>query len=112
MPIELATLRIRVSIAVPSVRRWLGRDRNATVESGTNTSPSPNPCAMLTTMMVGTLVWSVQPVMKNSESDISASPLMINVRASIYFMKRPTSIIATNVPQPRVASSNPAVMMG
>ena len=48
MPIELATLRIRVSIEVPSVRRWLGRVRNATVLSGTNTSPNPNPCTMLT----------------------------------------------------------------
>ena len=37
---------------------------------------------------------------------------MISVRASIYFIIRPTSIMATKVPQPRVASSRPAVMIG
>ena len=37
---------------------------------------------------------------------------MISVRASIWRMMRPTSIIATNVPQPRLASRSPAVMMG
>ena len=56
MPIELATLRIRVSIEVPSVRRWLGSVRNATVLSGTNTRPKPKPCAMLTTTISGTPV--------------------------------------------------------
>ncbi len=63
MPIELATLRIRVSIEVPSVRRWLGSVRNATVLSGTNTSPKPKPCTMLMVTISGTPVWSVQPVM-------------------------------------------------
>ena len=43
MPIELATLRNSVSIEVPSVRRWSGSVRNATVDSGTNTSPKPKP---------------------------------------------------------------------
>ena len=63
MPIELATLRIRVSIEVPSVRRWLGSVRNATVDSGTNTRPKPKPWMMLTTTISVTPVWSVQPVM-------------------------------------------------
>ena len=53
---ELATLRIKVSIAVPSVRSSLGRVRNETVLSGTNTSPRPKPCAMLMTTMVETPV--------------------------------------------------------
>ena len=37
---------------------------------------------------------------------------MISVRASIWRIMRPTSIMATKVPQPRLASSSPAVMMG
>ncbi len=37
---------------------------------------------------------------------------MISVRASIYRIIRPTSIMATKVPQPRLANSNPAVMIG
>ena len=40
MPTELATLRIRVSIAVPSVRSWFDNVRNATVDSGTKTGRS------------------------------------------------------------------------
>ena len=47
MPIELATLRISVSIEVPSVRKWFGSVRNATVDSGTNTRPKPKPWTML-----------------------------------------------------------------
>jgi hypothetical protein len=56
MPMELATLRIKVSMDVPSVRNSLGSVRNATVLSGTNTSPSPKPCATLITTMVQTPV--------------------------------------------------------
>ena len=63
MPIEEATFRIRVSIEVPSVRRWLGSVRNATVESGTNTRPKPNPCTMLIVTISLTPVWSVHAVM-------------------------------------------------
>ena len=62
MPIELATLRNSVSIEVPSVRRWSGSVRKATVDSGTNTSPKPKPWMMLIVMISGTPVWSVQPV--------------------------------------------------
>ena len=83
MPIELATLRIRVSIEVPSVRRWLGSVRNATVESGTNTRPKPKPWMMLITMISLTPVWSVQAVMQNSETQVMLRPEMISVRASI-----------------------------
>lgn len=43
MPIERATLRIRVSMDVPSVRSWLGSVRNETVLSGTNTSQRRRP---------------------------------------------------------------------
>ncbi len=50
--------------------------------------------------------------MRYSEADISNIPLAISVRASMYFIVRPTSIMATKVPRPRVASSNPAVRIG
>ena len=61
IPIELATLRIRVSIAVPSVRKWLGSVKNATVESGTKTRPNPKPWMMLQVTISRTPVWSVHP---------------------------------------------------
>src|SRR5260221_170319 len=70
MPMEEATLRIRVSIEVPSVRRWLGSVRNATVLSGTNTRPKPNPCAIETTTISGTPVGSVRAVNKDRERPV------------------------------------------
>ena len=94
------------------MRKWPGKVRNATVDSGTNTRPKPKPCMMLTVMISGTPVWSVQPVIWNSDNAVSDSPTTIKVRASIKRNSRPTSIIATNVPQPRVARRTPAVMIG
>ena len=45
-------------------------------------------------------------------SQVMPSPVMISVRASIWRISRPTIIMATKVPTPRLASSRPAVMMG
>src|SRR6185437_6104547 len=56
MPIELATLRISVSIEVPSVRSWLGSVRNGTVLNGTNTRPKPKPCRIETVTISGAAV--------------------------------------------------------
>ncbi|MGT2438722.1 hypothetical protein ACU4GH_26420 [Bradyrhizobium betae] len=60
-----------------------GSVKNATVESGTKTRPKPKPWITLTTTISGTCVWSVQPVIWNSEAAVSVRPEMISVRASM-----------------------------
>ncbi len=84
MPIELATLRIRVSIEVPSVRRWLGSVRNATVDSGTNTRPKPKPWTTLT-MTISGHAGLVGPARscRTARPRSALRPEMISVRASI-----------------------------
>jgi hypothetical protein len=63
MPIEEPILRVSVVMAVAPVRRWLGKVANATVEIGTNNSPSPMPCTMLVTTIVVFVTSSEKPVM-------------------------------------------------
>src|SRR6185312_5444131 len=47
-PIALPTLRMRLIIALPSVRKTADRVANATRFMGTKTSPMPRPCTKVT----------------------------------------------------------------
>jgi len=67
MPIELPTLRIRLKIAEPSVRRCTGKVAKAMVESGTKTKPRPKPCTSPVQITGPISIWSEKPVMSHRE---------------------------------------------
>ena len=112
MPIEEPRFRVSVQIAAPSVRKSPGRVAKATVLSGTKTKPSPTPCTTLSIAIARADVSGVQPTITQSEAVASVRPMKIRMRASNLPSRRPTAIIAKNVPMPRVPSRYPLASTG
>ena len=104
MPTELPMLRTSVRIALPSVRRCPGRVANATVLSGTNTKPTPNPWITPTTTMVDAagVIGEIGHLVERVGGEQPCRAIT-SVRASTSFISRPTAIIAISVPTPRAA---------
>ena len=74
------------------------------VLSGTKMKPRPNPWTTELIAIALAETSSDQPTISHSDAVASTRPMKISSRASTLPLSRPTSIIATNVPMPRVPS--------
>jgi len=105
-------LRTRLNRLVASVRKRGSSVENATVDSGTNTRPSPSPWRIPVSITRLASICGVKPLIIWSDRAVSTRPASTRARGSIERTSRPTRIIDIMVPTPRGAITRPVVIVG
>ncbi len=82
------------------------------VDSGTNTKPSPTPWITPEMITSRSSICSSNPVIIHSDQAVSPSPISTSARGSKRLTSRPTRIMEIMVPMPRGAITSPVLITG